>query len=134
MFKQPETGTAPTERLRRLAILALLSLTLMTAVALFSADQASASSEYVPVDSDGSVPVYSVCHSGYGYLAYYVWTYDGYAVSGAIYVDDCLLAQLGAGPHDRQMVIAHEQGHSVGLPHSSDPASYMYPYYSVTGT
>ncbi len=86
-------------------------------------------------DSDGYVPVYSVCYSGYGYLAYYAWESDGYGtVTGAIYVDDCLLADYGAGPYDRERVIDHEMGHTFGLAHSSDPDSYMYPYYTVTGT
>ena len=86
-------------------------------------------------DSDGYVPVYSVCYSGTGYLAYYSWYSDGYgAVDGAVYVDDCLLADYGAGPYDRQRVIDHEMGHAFGLPHSPDPASHMYAYYTVTVT
>ncbi len=86
-------------------------------------------------DSDGYVPVHSVCYSGTGYLAYYAWYADGYGnVEGAVYVDDCLLADYGAGPYDRQMVIDHEMGHAYGLPHSPDPDNYMYPYYTVTGT
>ncbi len=86
-------------------------------------------------DSDGYVPVHSVCYSGTGYLAYYSYYSDGYGnVEGAVYVDDCLLADYGAGPYDRQMVIDHEMGHAYGLPHSPDPDNYMYPYYAVTGT
>lgn len=86
-------------------------------------------------DSDGYVPVYSVCYSGTGYLAYYSWYSDGYGnVVGTVYVDDCLLADYGAGPYDRQRVIDHEMGHARGLPDSSDPASFMYAYYTVTGT
>ena len=86
-------------------------------------------------DSDGYVPVYSVCYSGTGAFAYYSWYSDGYGnVVGTIYVDDCLLADYGAGPYDRQRVIDHEMGHARGLPDSSDPASYMYAYYTVTGT
>ena len=86
-------------------------------------------------DSDGYVPVYSVCYSGTGALAYYSYYSDGYGnVEGAVYVDDCLLTDYGAGPHDRQRVIDHEMGHARGLPDSSDPSSYMYAYYTVTGT
>ena len=65
----------------------------------------------------------------------YSYYSDGYGnVDGAVYVDDCLLADYGAGPHDRQRVIDHEMGHARGLPDSSDPSSYMYAYYTVTGT
>ena len=85
-------------------------------------------------DSDGYVPVYSVCYSGTGAFAYYSYYSDGYGtVDGAVYVDDCLLADYGAGPYDRQRVIDHEMGHAWGLPHSADPGSYMYPYYTITG-
>ncbi len=84
-------------------------------------------------DSDGHVPVYSACYPGVE-LGYYSWYYDGYAVYGTVYVNDCALDRLGAGPHDRRMVVAHEMGHARGLPHSPDPESYMYWYYDITGT
>ncbi len=123
-------GLAP-----RSARIWLVSLLAAVAMAAVMADRASASFGEVMADTDGYVPVYSVCYSGTGYLAYYSWYYDGYdTVYGTVYVDDCLLADYGAGPHDRQMVIAHEMGHARGLPHSSDPDSYMYPYYTITGT
>jgi hypothetical protein len=68
-------------------------------------------------DSNGYVPVYSVCYSGIGALAYYSWFSDGYGhVVGTIYVDDCLLADYGAGPYDRQRVIDHEMGYARCLP------------------
>jgi len=112
----------------------LVGLLVAMVMAMAMAEDASASFGEV-ADSDGYVPVYSVCYSGTGYLAYYVWYYDDYGtVYGTVYVDDCLLADYGAGPYDRQMVIAHEMGHARGLPHSSDPNSYMYPYYAITGT
>jgi hypothetical protein len=105
------------------------------AVAAVMAQGAEASSGGGWADSDGYVPVHSVCYSGTGFLAYYSWYSDGYGnVEGAVYVDDCLLADYGAGPYDRQRVIDHEMGHAYGLPHSSDPNNYMYPYYTVTGT
>jgi hypothetical protein len=112
----------------------LLALLAAVAVAAVMAQGAEASAGGW-ADSDGYVPVYSVCYSGTGALAYYSWYSDGYGnVEGAVYVDDCLLADYGAGPYDRQRVIDHEMGHARGLPDSSDPASYMYAYYTVTGT
>lgn len=105
------------------------------AVAAVMAQGADASSTGGWADSDGYVPVYGVCYSGTGYLAYYAYYSDGHGnVDGAVYVDDCLLADYGAGPYDRQRVVDHEMGHAFGLPHSPDPASYMYPWYAVTGT
>jgi hypothetical protein len=125
-------GFAPTRRSAKMWLVGLLVAMVM---AMAMAEDASASFGEVVADSDGYVPVYSVCYSGTGYLAYYVWYYDDYGtVYGTVYVDDCLLADYGAGPYDRQMVIAHEMGHARGLPHSSDPNSYMYPYYTITGT
>lgn len=125
-------GFAPT---RRSVVTWLVGLLTAMVIALAMAEDASASFGEVVADSDGYVPVYSVCYSGTGYLAYYAWYYDDYGtVYGTVYVDDCLLADYGAGPYDRQMVIAHEMGHARGLPHSSDPNSYMYPYYTITGT
>jgi hypothetical protein len=118
-------GFAPT---RRSVVTWLVGLLTAMVIALAMAEDASASFGEVMTDSDGYVPVYSVCYSGTGYLAYYGTVY------GTVYVDDCLLADYGAGPYDRQMIIAHEMGHARGLPHSSDPNSYMYPYYTITGT
>ncbi len=118
----------------RLAKIWVLNLLAAVAVAAVMAEGAAASSGASMPDSDGYVPVYSVCYSGYDYLAYYAWESDGYGnVTGAIYVDDCLLADFGAGSYDRQRVIDHEMRHAWGLPHSSDPNSYMYPYYTVLG-
>jgi hypothetical protein len=113
----------------------LAGLLVAMAVAATLAGGASASEGSTMADSDGYVPVYSVCYSGTGYLGYYAWYYDGYGtVYGTVYVDDCLLADFGAGPYDRQRVIDHEMGHAYGLLHSSDPNNYMYPYYTITGT
>ncbi len=118
----------------RLAKIWLLSLLAAVAVAAVMAQGAEASTG-VLADSDGYVPVYGVCYSGTGAFAYYSWYSDGYGnVTGAVYVDDCLLADYGAGPYDRQRIIDHEMGHARGLAHSPDPGHYMYPYYAVTGT
>jgi hypothetical protein len=112
------------------------SVGLLAAVAVAAAmAQGAEASAGGWADSDGYVPVYSVCYSGTGAFAYYSYYSDGYGnVEGAVYVDDCLLADYGAGPYDRQSVIDHEMGHARGLPDSSDPNSYMYAYYTVTGT
>jgi hypothetical protein len=115
-----------------LAKIWLLSLLAAVAVAVVMAQGAEASAGGW-ADSDGHVPVYSACYPGVE-LGYYEWYYDGYAVYGTIYINDCALARLGAGPHDRQMVVAHEMGHARGLTHSPDPGSYMYWYYDITGT
>ena len=112
------------------------SMGLLAAVAVAAAmAQGAEASAGGWADSDGYVPVHSVCYSGTGAFAYYSWYSDRYGnVEGAVYVDDCLLADYGAGPYDRQRVIDHEMGHARGLPDSSDPASYMYAYYTVTDT
>jgi Matrixin len=118
--------------IRRTRLL-VLGLVLAAGVAAVAAGEADASSTYGYADSDGYVPIYSVCWAGYEVGAY-DWYFDGYAVYGTIYINDCALARLGAGPYDRQQVVAHELGHSRGLPHSYDPNSYMYYWLTVTGT
>ena len=49
------------------------------------------------------------------------WSYYVGADAGAI----------GANQYDFQTVVTHEIGHSLGLGHSSDPSSVMYPYLST---
>ncbi len=112
----------------------LLVLALLTAAAIAALMPERAEASYGGwADSDGYVPVYSACYPGVE-LGYYEWYYDGYAVYGTIYINECALARLGAGPNDRQHVIDHEMGHAWGLTHSPDPDSYMYWYYDITGT
>ena len=114
--------------LRRVVGLSIVSLLVAATIAIMSASQADAQT-----DSDGYVPVYSTCYAG-NQLGYYSWSFDGYATYGVIYVNDCALQALGAGPTDRQRVIDHEWGHAMGYPHSTDPASSMYPMQIITGT
>lgn len=67
-------------------------------------------------------------------LGLYSWYNDGQATYGTITIDDCALDAIGAGPEDRERVLAHERGHADGLLHSDDPDDFMYPVVSVQGS
>lgn len=98
----------------------------------FSAEKADASYGSARADSDGNVPVVSSCWAGNS-VGLYKWYFNGHTTQGTIIINDCALDRLGAGPNDRQNVIAHEQGHARGLHHSSNPSSAMYPVIMITG-
>lgn len=112
---------------RRIFMLTVASLLAAATITLVAANEADAQ-----IDSDGYVPVYSTCYAGYE-LGYYTWYSDGYTTSGEIYVNDCALQALGAGPADRQRVVDHEWGHAMGYGHSADPNHFMYAIETITG-
>ena len=101
-------------------------------VMAFSAEKADASYGSARADSDGNVPVVSSCWPGNS-VGLYKWYSNGYTTQGTILINECALDRLGAGPNDRQQVIAHERGHANGLHHSSNPSSVMYPVIMMTG-
>lgn len=96
-------------------------------MAVAAADDAEAMA-----DSDGYVPVVYSCWAG-NEVGLYSWYFDGYTVTGTIYINSCLLDSMGAGPGDYQAVIDHEMGHALGYGHSHDPYSAMYPVVAITG-
>lgn len=93
----------------------------------FAAEQQYGAGQYTGVQ-------YATGQYGGENLGLYSWYNDGFATYGTISIDDCALNAMGAGPLDRERVIAHEQGHANGALHSDDPNDVMYPIVPVTGS
>ncbi len=133
----PATAAGTVRRAAKLSIAALLAVAAM-GVATDRAEAAEVGflgpdSDIGFADSDGYVPIYTVCSpADIGGL--YVPYYDGYTIQGSILVNVCAQNLSGAGPRDLQRVVEHELGHSRGLLHSTDPTDIMYPLIALTGT
>ncbi|MCA1718728.1 MAG: matrixin family metalloprotease [Actinobacteria bacterium] len=85
----------------------------------------------MPADA---TPIYNTCYELGGSVGYYEWAVDEHGnFTDAIYLDNCALDDLGAGPSDYEQVLEHEQGHAQGLSHSSAPSDTMYPEMLITG-
>jgi len=94
-----------------------------------------------PADSDGRVPIKRVCHADKQWESWYRWDKYEYPdgsekVVGTIYLDECKLRDLGAGPDDEKNFIDHERGHAAGWGHGqgtpeTNPA--YHPKVKVTG-
>ena len=145
MIKQRSLTQDSAARIESRAAWLLVALLLTAAAGLVAASDHAAAQEAAPAaDSDGYVPIYSVCFPEneftgegggiYDLAAAYVPYDNGSSIEGYILLNECALERYGAGPNDIQHVIDHELGHAAGLPDSSDPSSIMYPYYLTTGT
>ena len=127
MERQEVGGIVMSGRVGRVVKLALVALLVASSLAFATPRDARAMA-----DSDGYVPVTYGCYAG-GEAGLYSWYFDGYTTYGAITINQCALQRLGAGIQDFARVLAHEEGHAAGLPHSLDPTSIMYPYLLLTG-
>ena len=139
MAKKTISPTLVTETACRAAKLSVTLL--LTAAALAAVANHATAQEVDPsiADSDGIVPIYSVCFGSdaselYVPGAAYIPYYDGTSVQGIILFDECAAQELGLGPTDIQRALEHELGHARGLLHSNDPSNIMYPVQTITGT
>ncbi len=83
----------------------------------------------------GATPIHSTCYGLGGTIGSYEWAVDEDGnYTDAIYIDECALEDLGAGPTDYERVLEHEWGHAAGVPHSSEPSDTMYPVLLIEGT
>ena len=95
------------------------------------------------VDSDGKVPIESVCYPNAEWLAQTggsvlrdADTLRVVEVRHRIEINDCRLRKLGAGPRDRERVIAHERAHARGWDHWEGTPwtnAAFFPRYRITG-
>ena len=127
MMRYGKANSKLSGRIGRVTKLALASLFVVASMAFVAPGEAHAMA-----DSDGYVPVTYGCFAG-SEAGLYSWYFDGYTTYGTITINKCLLDRLGAGIQDFARVLAHEEGHAAGLPHSLDPTSIMYPYLLITG-
>ena len=82
-----------------------------------------------------ATPIYNTCYGLGGNVGYYEWAVDEQGNhTDAIYIDECALQDLGAGPMDYEKVLEHESGHAAGLTHSSYTSDAMYPVLWIEGT
>ena len=88
----------------------------------------------VTAEDAHATPIYSTCYDGGNEIGYYEWYDDGRGnFTDGIYLNECALDAMGAGPLDRQRVVEHELGHAYGHDHSSDPYDVMYPQMVIWG-